>query len=92
MEEKIVNFAESENKLLTRKNIITFLLVGIMLLVIPVGVQLIQQQQTLKSKAASEASINFSGEGVECDEAGNCTTTSDTIQIELNSPFGPPAP
>ena len=80
------------DKLLSKKNIITYLILAIIILGIPIGVRLAQQQTQLKSLAA-EAKIEFSGEGVKCDpnaasnEVG-CTTTSDTIRIELTSPFG----
>lgn len=81
-----------EGNFFTKKNIITFLLVSIALLVIPFSVKLVQQQQFFRSKAAAEPSIVFKGEGVSCDSTGsNCTSIKDTFQVEFYSPLGPPA-
>ncbi|MDD2823332.1 MAG: hypothetical protein PHQ59_04620 [Candidatus Daviesbacteria bacterium] len=80
---------EEVNKgLLNKKNIIALLVIGIMLLVIPVGVKLASEQQLFKSRAAADP-ITFSGDSVSPDKR---TTTSTTFTIELRSPLGPPAP
>lgn len=84
---------ESENQLFTKKNIITFLLLGILVLAIPIAVILVQKQQELRSRAAGEV-VTFSGDGVACDSSG-CKTNSSTVDITFNSPygaFGTPAP
>lgn len=79
-------------ELLSKKNIITFLILAILILAIPLSVSLLKQQ-VLKARATGQE-IKFSGTGVTCDpnaapnEVG-CTTTSQTIRIELTSPFGP---
>jgi hypothetical protein len=83
MEETNIN-----NPLLTKRNIITLLVVLIILLIIPLGVKLVQQQQQLRSKAASQASITFSGPNVSSDKT---TTTSPEVQVELRAPW-PPQP
>lgn len=81
--------ADSEKKLLTKRNIITLLLIGIILLAVPAGVRLVEQQQ--KGKIfASEDPIKFTG-NVTCDQDSNdCTTEDPNIQLELNSPLGQP--
>jgi hypothetical protein len=57
---------------------------------IPLGIQLVQKQVQLKSRAAGET-IKFSGTGVTCTPGGSseqCTTTSTTFTIQLDSPYG----
>lgn len=75
---------ETEVKFLTKKNIITLLLVLIMLLVIPAGVKLATQQQVLKSRAAEGEEITFTGPNVSEDKT---TTTSPEVEVELRSPW-----
>lgn len=78
-------FYSSENRSLSKKNVITLLLVGIFLLSIPFAVKLVQQQQELRSKASGGDVVNFTGPGVNC-QGNECTTTGDTVQIELRAP------
>lgn len=81
------------SNLWTKKNIINLLLVGIALLVIPFGAKLVSQQQIFQSRAAEPGEVKFiKGEGVDCDNAGKCVTTGNTVQLELRSPFGGPKP
>lgn len=78
-------------KFFSRKNIITFLLVGISLLVIPVGVKLVQEQQVLKSKATGNEVVFVPKEGVvECSKSGECVTKDIKVEVNLTSPFGEP--
>lgn len=79
----------SEEKLLSKKNLISLLLLAILIVGIPLGVRLAQRQQQLKSRAVVDP-IKFSGTGVDCSKT-ECVTTSPTINIELTSPLGPPA-
>lgn len=79
------NYSQVENKFLSKKNIIAILVVGILFLSIPFAVKMVQQQQTIRSKASATDVINFTGSGVNCDK-DPCTTTSKTIQIELRPP------
>ncbi|MBI2040239.1 hypothetical protein HYT18_04135 [Candidatus Microgenomates bacterium] len=89
----IMDFSSFDSdKLFSKKNLITYLILAIIILAIPIGVRLVQQQTQLKSLAA-ESKIEFSGDGVTCDpsvpsSAIACTTTESTITIELTSPFG----
>lgn len=78
----------SEEKLLSKKNLISLLLLAILILAIPLGVRLARQQQILKSRAVADP-IKFTGSGVDCSKQ-ECVTTSPTINIELTSPLGPP--
>lgn len=73
----------------SKKKILAMLAVAILLLAIPFGVKLVQQQQEIRSKASASNPINFIGEEVKC-EASGCTTKSSTVKVELTSPFGPP--
>lgn len=79
---------ETNTSILNKKNIITLLIVGIMLLVIPAGVRLMSEQQLFKSKAAADP-ITFTGPNVSSDKK---TTTSTTVTVELRSPLGLPVP
>jgi len=82
-------YQSSEVELFSKKNIITFLIIGILLASIPVGVRLAQEQQQLKSKAAA-LNVSFpTSNSLKQDNSGNFTTTSPEIQIRVASPFGP---
>lgn len=70
-----------------KKNVMTLILIGILLLAIPVGITLLKQQQIIKSRATGDE-IRFSGAGVNC-AGGNCTTTSPDVQVELTPPVWP---
>ena len=76
----------AEKQLLSRKNIIAILAVGILFLSVPFAVKLVQQQQELRSKASGGDVINFTGPGVQC-QGNECTTTEATINIELKAPI-----
>lgn len=71
----------------SKKNLMTLVLIGILLLAIPVGITLLKQQQVIKSRATGDE-IRFSGANVKC-TGGNCITTSPDVQIELTSPVWP---
>lgn len=79
----------SDNKLLTKRNIIVLVVLIVLAVAIPLGLKLIQQQQTIRSRASTDTpQIRFvQGANVNCDtSSGNCTTTADTVDIELVSP------
>lgn len=78
----------SQDKLFSKKNLISFLLLAILILAIPLIVRLVQQQTQIKSKAASGNEITFPD--LRKDERGNFVTKSPQIKILLDSPFGPP--
>lgn len=81
-------FINQEKKLLTKKNIVTFLILAILMAGIPLGVKLVQEQQIFRPRAAAEP-VKFSGVGVTCTNT-TCTTTSPTFDIDITSPAGPP--
>ena len=78
-----------KKELLTKKNILAAIVVVLLLLAIPITVNLVQQQQKIKSKAASDPVV-FTGPNVSKDNNGQYVTTDPTVQIELRSPIGPP--
>lgn len=77
-------------KLFSKRNIIIYLVLAIIILTIPLVVGLAQKQTQLKSSAAN-ADFKFvpqSDNSVKCDTSGeNCTTTTPNIQIRITSPF-----
>jgi len=79
---------EINKSILNKKNIISLLIIGIMVLVIPAGVRMVGEQQLLRSKAAAEP-ITFTGNSVSPDKR---TTSSTFLTVELRSPMGPPVP
>lgn len=78
-----------ENNLFSFKNILLFIVLIIMIIAIPVAVKLSQQQTQLKSQAATEGEVSFTGPNVKQDANGNFVTNSSDIQIKVTSPFGP---
>lgn len=81
----------SAEKLFSKKNIITFLLLAIIAAAVPVGLKLVQTQQILRSRAVAPGNeVSFPGLPKQ-DSEGNPLTNTQQIQIRLESPFGPPA-
>lgn len=78
----------SSDSIFSKKNIVSYLILAIIVLAIPLGIALIQRQTQLKSKATADP-ISFSGTGVNC-TATQCTTTSATNDIQISSTLGPP--
>lgn len=83
------NLPTQEN-LFTKKNIITFLILAIIAVAIPVGIRLVQTQQLLRSQAAPGNEVTFPN--LRQDAQGNYVTTDpQKVDVRLESPFGPPA-
>lgn len=59
-----------------------------MVVAIPVAVKLSQQKTQIKSQAAGEGEVSFTGPNVKQDTNGNFTTSSPDVQLKLTSPFG----
>lgn len=79
-----------ENKVLTKRNVISFLLVGILVLAIPFATKLVQIREMLFSRAAS-TEITFTGDNVDCSAGDDkCIAKSDTVEVEFYSPLGDP--
>lgn len=83
-------YYQSDNKLLTKKNIINLLLLAVIILAIPVAVKLVQTQQQLQSQATTVGGFSFPE--LRQDSAGNYVTNTPNVKVQLNSPFGPPTP
>lgn len=85
-------------ELLTKSNLITLVLLGIFALSIPLTVNLIKQQQRIRSQAADEPPIVYKGSNVKVNsnlsstDPAYYTTTDPSVQVELRSPLGPQAP
>lgn len=73
-----------------KKNLINLLLLGILVLALPIGINLVRQQQILKSRAVADP-IVFAGDNVEQKSDGTWVAKDPKISLELTSPLGPPA-
>ena len=75
----------SSDKLFTKKNIISYLILAIVILAIPLGIGMVQRQTQLQIQAAG-GDIKFpKTETQEC-RGDNCTTTSETVRLEIKAP------
>ena len=75
----------------SKKSIITFLMIGIVLLAIPFSVKYLQQTNILKTRATGDEITFVAGDNINCDGSGKCKTAETTVQVLLKSPLGPPA-
>jgi|SRR3989344_4470108 len=73
----------------SKKNILSYLMVAIIILAIPVAVKLVQTSQQLKTQASGSEIKFVESEKLTCAN-NDCKTTDPIIEIELHSPFGPP--
>lgn len=80
---------EVMEQLLSKKNLIVIFILITLAVSIPLGINLLQKQQQLKSRAAEEAQnqIRFTGSGVNCDNQGRCTTPNDKVDLQLQAPW-----
>lgn len=78
-------FAYFKNK----KNLVNLLILSILVLGIPLGVNLVRLQQIIKSRAAVDP-IVFTGPNVRQKNDGSWVALKPQIQIQLTSPLGPP--
>ena len=79
------NFVQ-QDKLFSKKNIITYLILVIVIVAVPLGVRLVQTQTQLKSKAATGNEIKFvESNTLKCD-ATSCTTTTSEVEVEIKAP------
>ncbi|OGE25555.1 hypothetical protein A3B42_00220 [Candidatus Daviesbacteria bacterium RIFCSPLOWO2_01_FULL_38_10] len=75
---------------MNKKNIISLLVLAILAVAIPLGLNLARQQQTLKS-SATEASITFSGDNAELrNNAWVVKDRTKPVTVTFTSPLGPP--
>lgn len=84
--------------IMTKKNIITILILAILLAALPLGIKLVREQQILRSRALEgTAQIEFVTEGNPniVERAGrkvlkvNPNTNTARIGVKFTSPFGP---
>jgi len=89
--EFLVHYKSVDSSLLNRKNIITFLIISILLLAIPLGLKLLQEQQKLRSRAEG-GPIAFQGINVSEINGRQVFKLDDqgqpTVGLTLTSPFG----
>lgn len=71
-----------------RKTLINLLMTLVVLAVLPLGVNLVRQQQILRSRAVEDP-IKFTGPNVE-QRQSKWVATKPQIALELSSPLGPP--
>jgi hypothetical protein len=81
------DFINSHNSAFSKKNIITLLILVILALAIPLGVNLVQKTQVFLP-GATGSEITFPN--LKQNESGQYVTDSPTVNIKLFSPFGPP--
>lgn len=71
-----------------KKTIISLLILVILVLAIPLGVELVRRQQIFQSRATAEP-IVFTGPNVKLKD-GKWVATKPQISLEITSPLGPP--
>lgn len=89
------NMSGNKPKFSFNKNIIGLVGVAILVVSIPLVLNLLKNQQILKSRASfdSNTAIQFQGENVTCDTTtGSCSTRTKDVTIQLTSPFGSSEP
>lgn len=76
-----------------KKNLISLLILGIIILSLPIGIKLLQEQRIIKSKAVNPAIVVKDLEGNALPEKdGIPYTPSTSVQLEITSPLGPASP
>lgn len=89
MGEFLKSFKDEASLLLrNKKNLAGLLILGILILAVPVGIDLIRHQQIIKSRAAADP-IVFTGPNV-VQRDGEWKAVKPQISLELTSPLGPP--
>jgi|GEM_PF-2330083 len=74
-----------------KKNLANILILGILILALPLGINLIRQQQILKSRAAADP-IVFTQNAVLKNGQWFVVDRTKPISLEVTSPLGPPPP
>ena len=80
-------YPPQEEKLFSKKNVITYLIMAIIIVAIPIAVRLARTQQALRSQAAVENPITFPD--LRKNAQGDYETKVPEIEIKVESPFGP---
>ncbi len=91
MGEFLDSFKNGANDLLrNKKNLISLLVLGILILALPIGINLIRQQQILRSRADVDT-IVFTGTNIEKRNGKSIVLDpKQPISLQLTSPLGPP--
>ncbi len=83
----------SQQPLFTKTNIFIFAVLIILIISVPIAVYLLRTDQatTLRSKASQEAvnEIKFKDPVKQDPSTGQWVTTSPTIKLDIESPYGP---
>lgn len=77
---------------LTKRNIIGLIIALTLLITIPLGIYLAQKTQIFKPRASETLPAALPAIKVTGCTGDPCTVTSDKVDLELNSPLGPPQP
>lgn len=87
----VLNFFKNEASFLlrNRKNFINIIVLVILILALPLGLNILRRQQIIKSRAAVDP-IVFTGSNVRLKSDGTWVATKPQIQLQLTSPLGPP--
>lgn len=80
----------SGDSFFSKKNIVTYLILAIITLAIPVGVRMVQTQQAILKSRAAGTEVSFPD--LRQNANGDYVSQSPNIKVQLTSPFGPPAP
>lgn len=80
----------SESKLFSKKNVMTFLVIAIGLLVIPFSVKMLEQVNIIQIKATGDEISFVEGENIDCTTGNTCKAIGTRFQVLLKSPLGPP--
>ncbi len=77
-----------------KKNLINLLILLILILALPLGIKLIQNQQILKGRAAGAEGLEFVEEPGVLEKRGNTFVLKDEalgkVKLKLTSPFSSP--
>lgn len=74
-----------------KKRVISLLLLGILILALPLGINLIQKQQVLKSRATADPIVIKGATDVYQVNDQWVAKKDARISLEITSPLGPPA-
>ncbi|MDO8570130.1 MAG: hypothetical protein Q7R97_00910 [Candidatus Daviesbacteria bacterium] len=80
----------SEKKLFSKKNVMTFLVIAIGLLVIPFSVRMLEQANIIQIKATGDEITFVQGDNIDCTTGNTCKAIGTKFQVLLKSPLGPP--
>lgn len=73
-----------------KKSLATLLILGILVLAIPLSINLLRQQQIIRSRATQDPIVFVAGPNVSQKTDGSWVTKSTTVSLQLTSPLGPP--